>query len=221
MSLPERLAGIGVVPVVALPDVECALPLAGALLEGGLACAEITFRTAAAAAALPLVRRRFPELLLGAGTVLTTEQADMAIDAGAQFIVAPGTNLAVVDHVLARGLPMLPGVATPSEIEVALGRGLTLLKFFPAEPFGGVATLKAYAGPYAQLRFVPTGGISASNLAAYLAVPTVVACGGSWMVRRELLLARDFAAVTRLAAEAAAIVRQVRGAPSPREAAAR
>ncbi len=114
---------------------------------------------------------------------------------------------------------MLPGVATPSEIEVALGRGLTLLKFFPAGPFGGVATLQAYAGPYAQLRFVPTGGISASNLAAYLAVPAVVACGGSWMVRRELLVARDFAAVTRLAAEAAAIVRQVRESRSNQEAA--
>ena len=201
-------------PVVALPDVESALPLAEALLEGGLACAEITFRTAAAAAALPLVRTRFPELLLGAGTVLTSEQADTAIDAGAQFIVAPGTNLAVVDHVLARGLPMLPGVATPSEIEAALGRGLTLLKFFPAEPFGGIATLQAYAGPYAHVRFVPTGGISASNLAAYLALPGVVACGGSWMVRRDLLLARDFGTVTRLAAEATAIVRRVRGAPS-------
>ena len=212
MPLADRLREIGVVPVVALPDVEAALPLAEALLAGGLPCAEITFRTAAAAEALPLVRQHFPELFLGAGTVLTLEQADRAIDAGAQFVVAPGTNPAVVDHVLARGVPMLPGVATPSEIEAALARGLDVVKFFPAEPFGGVATLQAFAGPYPLVRFVPTGGISAANLAAYLAQPSVLACGGSWMVRRELLAARDFATITRLAAEASAIVRAARGA---------
>ncbi|MDA8202114.1 MAG: bifunctional 4-hydroxy-2-oxoglutarate aldolase/2-dehydro-3-deoxy-phosphogluconate aldolase [Chloroflexi bacterium] len=214
--LPERLHEIGVVPVVALPDADTALPLIEALLAGGIGCAEITFRTTAATEALPLLRQRFPELLLGAGTVLTVAQADQAIDAGAQFVVAPGTNPAIVEHVLARGVPMLPGVATPSEIEAALARGLDVVKFFPAEPFGGIATLQAFAGPYPQVRYVPTGGISASNLAAYLALPTVLACGGSWMVSRDLLAARDFATITRLAAEATAIVRSVRGAESDR-----
>ena len=210
MTVPDRLHDLGVVPVVALPDVEAALPLAEALLAGGLPCAEITFRTAVAPAALPLLRQRFPELLLGAGTVLTIEQADQAIDAGAQFVVAPGTNPAVVDHVLARGVPMLAGIATPSEIEAALARGLDVVKFFPAEAFGGVATLKALSGPYPQVRYVPTGGISAANLAAYLALPQVVACGGSWIVKADLLAAGDFAVVTRLAREAVAIVAATR-----------
>ncbi len=211
MTLPDRFQQIGVIPVVALPDAALAVPLAEALLEGGLACAEITFRTDAAAAALPLIRQRFPEFLLGAGTVLTTRQADLAIDAGAQFVVAPGTNPAVIDHVLERDVPMLPGAATPSDVEIALARGIELVKFFPAEQFGGVATLKAYAGPYHRVRWVPTGGISPANLAAYLALPQVVACGGSWMVRPDLLAARDFAAVTRLTAEAVAIVAAARG----------
>ncbi len=206
MTPLDRLYAIGVVPVVALPDAALALPLAEALLEGGLACAEVTFRSEAAPMALSLIRKRFPELLLAAGTVLTIRQADLAIDAGAQFIVAPGTSSIVMDHVLARGVPMIPGIATPTDIETALARGIELVKFFPAEQFGGVSTIKAFAGPYPRVRYIPTGGISASNLGSYLAVPEVVACGGSWMVKADLLAARDFTAVTRLAREAVTIV---------------
>lgn len=212
MTLQDRLREIGVVPVVALPDSALALPLAEALLEGGLACVEVTFRTDAAAAALPLIRRRLPELLLGAGTVLTTNQADQAIDAGAQFVVAPGTSVAIVDHVLARGVPMIPGIATPSDIEAAMARGIDLVKFFPAEQFGGVGTIRAFAGPYPRVRYIPTGGISPANLGVYLALPQVVACGGSWMVKAELLAARDFAAVTRMARDAVATVAAARSA---------
>jgi 2-dehydro-3-deoxyphosphogluconate aldolase/(4S)-4-hydroxy-2-oxoglutarate aldolase len=212
MTPLDRLQEIGIVPVVALPDAALALPLAEALLEGGLACVEVTFRTEAAAVALSLIRQRFPGLLLGAGTVLTTRQADLAIDAGAQFVVAPGTSPAVVDHVLERGVPMIPGIATPTDIEVALAREIELVKFFPAEQFGGIATIKAFAGPYPRVRYIPTGGISTVNLGAYLALPQVVACGGTWMVKSELLAARDFAAVTRLAREAVVIVAESRRA---------
>jgi 2-dehydro-3-deoxyphosphogluconate aldolase/(4S)-4-hydroxy-2-oxoglutarate aldolase len=211
MTLATELLNIGVVPVIALPDTGLALDLAQALMDGGLACAEVTFRTDAAAAALPLIRDRFPGLLLGAGTVLTIRQADVAIDAGAQFIVAPGFSPAIVDHVLGRGVPMIPGIATPSDIQIALTHDVELLKFFPAEQFGGAGTIKAFAGPYPQVHFIPTGGITPANLRLYLALPQVVACGGSWMVKSELLEARDFAAVTRLAREAVAIVAEVRG----------
>lgn len=214
MTPLERLQEIGVVPVVALPDAALALSVAEALLEGGLGCVEVTFRTEAAAAALPLIRDRFPDLLLGAGTVLTTGQADLAIDAGAQFVVAPGMSPAVVDHVVARGVLMIPGIATPSEIEAALACGIDLVKFFPAEQLGGVATVKAFAGPYPHVRYIPTGGITPANLGSYLALPQVVACGGSWMVKSDLLAARDFAEVTRLAREAVAIVAASRRAPT-------
>ena len=214
MKPSERLHRFGVVPVVRIPDVSHALPLAEALLEGGLACAEITFRSPAAAEALQLIRNAFPELYLGAGTVLTIEQADTAIDAGAEFIVAPGTNHAVVDHVLARGVPMLPGVCTPSEIEAVLAKGIDLVKFFPAEQFGGIDTIRAFAGPYADVRYVPTGGVTAANLGAYLAVRQVVACGGTWMVKADLLEAGDWASVTRLAREAVEIVAAARASAS-------
>jgi len=212
MTPSERLYRFGVVPVIRIPEAHHALPLAEALLEGGLACAEITFRSAAAAEALPLIRAAFPDLYLGAGTVLTVEQADTAIDAGAEFIVAPGTNHAVVDHVLGRGVPMLPGVCTPSEIEAVLAKGIDLVKFFPAEQFGGINTIRAFAGPYSGVRYVPTGGVTAANLGAYLAIPQVVACGGTWMVKADLLEAGDWAAVTRLAREAVEIVAAARAA---------
>lgn len=208
----HRIGECGVVPVVTLPDVTVALPLTEALLAGGLGCVEVTFRTDAAAPALPLIRQRFPDMLVGAGTVLTTRQADAAIEAGAQFVVAPGTNPVVIDHVLARGVPMIPGIATPTDIEAALARDIETVKFFPAEQFGGASTIKALAGPYPSVRYIPTGGISPANLATYLAVPQVLACGGSWMVRAELLASRDFAAVTRLAREAVAIVAEARQA---------
>jgi 2-dehydro-3-deoxyphosphogluconate aldolase / (4S)-4-hydroxy-2-oxoglutarate aldolase len=211
MSIVERARGIGIVPVVSLPKLEDALPLAEALLEGGLPCAEITFRTAAAAEAIAQIRSRFPEILLGAGTVLTTEQAETAISAGAEFIVSPGTNPTVVDHCLSKGVAIFPGVCTPTEIETALSRGVDVLKFFPAEPMGGVKFLQAVCAPYKNVRFIPTGGIDTKNIGHYLALPQVVACGGSWMVKPELFEAGDFARVKQLSGEAVALARESRG----------
>src|SRR5215813_11536088 len=211
MSIVERALGIGIVPVVSLPKHEDALPLAEALLEGGCGCAEITFRTTAAAEAIARIRSRFPEILLGAGTVLTAEQADTAISGGAEFIVSPGTNPAVVDYCLLKGVTIFPGVCTPTEIEMALAKGVDALKFFPAEPMGGVNFLKAVCAPYRQVKFIPTGGIDTKNIGQYLALPQVLACGGSWMVKPELFEAGDFAKVRLLASEAVALVRELRG----------
>lgn len=210
MNLIERVRQTGTIPVVALPKLEHALPLAENLIAGGLHCAEITFRTAAAAAAIEQISKRFPELLLGAGTVLTTEQAQRAMDCGAQFIVSPGTNPTTVDFCLSKNLTIFPGVCTPSEVEMNLEKGVDVLKFFPAEPAGGVNFLKAICAPYKQVQFIPTGGIDVKNIGQYLALPQVVACGGSWMVKPELFEAGDFATVKRLAAEAVALVQQYR-----------
>jgi 2-dehydro-3-deoxyphosphogluconate aldolase / (4S)-4-hydroxy-2-oxoglutarate aldolase len=211
MTIIERARKIGIIPVVSIPKIEDALPLAEALLEGGLPCAEITFRTAAAAEAVAGIRSRFPEIFLGAGTVLTTEQAEIAISAGAEFIVSPGTNLTVVDYCLSKGVTIFPGVCTPTEVEMALSKGVDTLKFFPAEPMGGVKFLQAICAPYRNVRFIPTGGIDTKNIGQYLALPHVVACGGSWMVKPELFEAGDFAKVKRLAAEAVALVSDLRG----------
>ncbi|HMB27354.1 MAG TPA: bifunctional 4-hydroxy-2-oxoglutarate aldolase/2-dehydro-3-deoxy-phosphogluconate aldolase [Blastocatellia bacterium] len=212
MNIVERARGIGIVPVVSLPKLEDALPLAEALLEGGCGCAEITFRTTAAAEAIARIRSRFPEILLGAGTVLTAEQAETAISGGAEFIVAPGTNPTVVDYCLSKGVTIFPGVCTPTEIEMALSKGVDVLKFFPAEPMGGVKFLQAICAPYKNVRFIPTGGIDTKNIGHYLALPQVVACGGSWMVKPELFEAGDFARVRQLAGEAVALARESRGA---------
>ena len=212
MNIVERAQKIGIIPVVSIPILEHALPLAEALLEGGLPCAEITFRTAAAAEAIAQIRSRFPEIFLGAGTALTTEQAETAINAGAEFIVSPGTNPTVVDHCLSKGVRIFPGVCTPTEIEMVLSKGVDVLKFFPAEPMGGVKFLQAICAPYRHVRFIPTGGIDTKNIGLYLALPQVVACGGSWMVKPELLEAGDFAKVKQLAHEAMALVRELRGA---------
>ncbi len=210
METANRVRQIGIIPVVSLPKVEHALPLAEALLAGGLPCAEVTFRTAAAAAGIDQISQRFPELFLGAGTVLSTDQAQRALDCGAQFIVSPGTNPTVVEYCIAKGATIFPGVCTPTEVEMNLAKGLDVLKFFPAEPAGGVPFLKAIGAPYRDVRFIPTGGIDAKNIGQYLALPQVLACGGSWMVKPELFEAGDFAAVTRLAAEAVALVKQLR-----------
>lgn len=210
MTIVERARRVGIIPVVALPKLEHALPLAESLIAGGLPCAEITFRTAAAADAIEQISKRFPEMLLGAGTVLTTEQAQRAMDCGAQFIVSPGTNPTTVDFCLSKNVTIFPGVCTPSEVELNLAKGVDVLKFFPAEPAGGVNFLKAICAPYRQVQFIPTGGIDAKNIGQYLALPQVVACGGSWMVKPDLLEAGDFAAVKRLAAEAVAMTGQYR-----------
>ncbi len=210
MKITERVQTIGIVPVVSIPKLEHALPLAESLLEGGLPCAEITFRTASAAEAIAQISKKFPDLFLGAGTVLTIDQVRTAIDAGAQFIVSPGTNPAVVEFCRSKNVTIFPGVCTPSEIEIALDAGVDILKFFPAEPMGGVKFLKAVCAPYRNVRFIPTGGIDTKNIGQYLALPQVVACGGSWMVKPELMEAGDFAKVKQLAAEAVALVRTLR-----------
>jgi len=211
MDIPERVRQIGIIPVVSLPKLEHALPLAESLIAGGLPCAEVTFRTAAAADAIEQIAKRFPELFLGAGTVLTTEQAQRALDCGAQFLVSPGTNPVTVDYCLSKGATIFPGVCTPTEIEMSLAKGLDVLKFFPAEPAGGVNFLKAICAPYGQVKFIPTGGIDTKTLGDYLALPQVLACGGSWMVRPEWFEAGEFEKVKLKASEAVALVRKMRG----------
>jgi 2-dehydro-3-deoxyphosphogluconate aldolase / (4S)-4-hydroxy-2-oxoglutarate aldolase len=212
MDLTAALFDAGVVPVVTVPRPEQAVPIAEALLAGGLTCVEITFRSDHAPAAIEAIRAHLPALLVGAGTILTTAQADAAIAAGASFLVAPGLNPTVVDHVLGRGIPMLPGVCTPSEIEQALARGLRLVKFFPAAAMGGVDFLRALAGPYPTVRYVPTGGITPANVAEYLAVPFVAAVGGTWLATHDVVAAGEWETIRGLAADAAAIVRRARSA---------
>ncbi len=201
-NVMHRIAELKLIPMVVMDRADHAGAFGDALVKGGMPIAEITFRTSVAEASIRVLAKR-GDLIVGAGTVLTTEQADRAIDAGAQFIVAPGTNASVVEHVLMRGLPMVPGVVTPSEIELAMSLGATTLKFFPAEAMGGVATLKALAGPYPDVRFIPTGGITPEIVPSYLRLPMVVACGGSWMAPRDLLKAGRFDAITCLVEQAA------------------
>ncbi len=210
-DLVEKLFGYGVIPVVSLSRPEQAVPLAESLVAGGLPCAEVTFRTAAAASAIALIRQQVPEILLGAGTVLTLEQLDAALDAGARFIVSPGTNPRLVEACLDRKVPVFPGVCTPTEIEAALALGVDLLKFFPAEAMGGVQTLRALSAPYRHVRFLPTGGIDARNLSDYLALSQVVACGGSWMVKPEWIEAGQFSTIETHTREAVSLVRKIRG----------
>jgi 2-dehydro-3-deoxyphosphogluconate aldolase/(4S)-4-hydroxy-2-oxoglutarate aldolase len=187
-----RLRAARLIPVITIDDAANAVPLARALVDGGLPCAEITFRTRAAAESIARISADVPELFVGAGTVITPTQAESASEAGAQFIVAPGFSPHVVEHCRSRGFTIVPGVATPTEIEAALAMGLRTLKFFPAEPIGGLPYLKAIAAPYAEVGFVPTGGISATNVAAYLAFDRVVACGGSWMAPADWIAAGQF-----------------------------
>lgn len=206
----SQLYKLGVVPVVAIDDAADAVNLGNALIEGGIPCAEITFRTAAAADAINAISTYCPEVLVGAGTVLTVEQAQKAKASGAKFIVTPGFDAAVVDWCLANDMPITPGVMTPTEINMALNKGLSLLKFFPAEAAGGIKTLKAIGAPYVGVKFIPTGGISPANLAAYLSLPMVHACGGSWLVSKTLIAAGEFAKITALAAEAVQLVQSIR-----------
>ena len=192
-------------PVVVLDRARSADPLAQALLAGGLPIAEVTFRTDAAEESIRLMSRH-DGLLVGAGTVLTVEQAKRAVGAGAQFIVSPGTNPQVVEYCVKENIPVTPGIATPTDIELALGLGLNVLKFFPAEAYGGVKTLKALSAPYGNIRFIPTGGVSAANLHDYLALPSVLACGGSWMVDRKLVDAGKFDEIKTLVTNAVQLV---------------
>ncbi|MCL2199956.1 MAG: bifunctional 4-hydroxy-2-oxoglutarate aldolase/2-dehydro-3-deoxy-phosphogluconate aldolase [Defluviitaleaceae bacterium] len=198
----ESLTKMKIVPVIVINDVKNAVPLAHALCEGGLPCAEVTFRTAAAAESIRAITKEFPEMLVGAGTVLTPAQVDEATAAGAKFMVSPGLNPATVKYCQEKGIPMLPGVCTPSEIEQGLSLGLEALKFFPAEAAGGVNMLKALSAPYNKMKFMPTGGLTPSNIKDYLAVKSVFTCGGSWMVKDELINNGDFAKIAELTREA-------------------
>ncbi len=201
-NLYERISEIGLVPVIKIDDVETAIPLAQALCDGGLPCAEITFRTAQAAEAIDKMSKAFPEMLIGAGTVLTTEQVDSAVAAGASFIVSPGLNPKVVSYCLEKKIPIIPGTATPSDMERAIELGLHTVKFFPAEANGGLASIKAMAAPYTQMKFMPTGGINAKNLNDYLAFDRIIACGGSWMVPDKMLKEGNYDGIRALTREA-------------------
>jgi 2-dehydro-3-deoxyphosphogluconate aldolase/(4S)-4-hydroxy-2-oxoglutarate aldolase len=206
----QHLGQLGLIPVVAIERAEDAPKLGRALQAGGLPCAEITFRTAAAPEAIRLITAECPDVLVGAGTVLSVAQAEQAAASGARFIVSPGFDAEVVDWCLAHNMPITPGVITPTEVGLAVKKGLTVLKFFPAEAAGGVKLLKALAGPFGGVKFIPTGGISSQNLADYLSLPLVHAAGGSWMVKKQLITAGEFERITELTREAVAVVQQIR-----------
>ncbi len=209
-NLIARIHTCGVIPVVAVEDADQALPLGEALLKGGLPCAELTFRTNAAPAAIRKMCRAYPEMLVGAGTVLTVEQAEQAAEAGARYFLAPGLDPEIVEWCRVHEMLFMPGVMTPSDISLAVKAGLRLLKFFPAVAAGGPAALKSISDPFIGVDFVPTGGIHAGNLAEFLSMPMVRACGGSWLAGRQLIAAGDFEEVTRRTAEAVGIVEKVR-----------
>ncbi|MBQ6857444.1 MAG: bifunctional 4-hydroxy-2-oxoglutarate aldolase/2-dehydro-3-deoxy-phosphogluconate aldolase [Lachnospiraceae bacterium] len=207
----KKIQEIGIVPVVVLDDAKDAAPLAKALIDGGLPCAEVTFRTEAAEECIRIMAEQFPEMLVGAGTVLTTEQVDRAVAAGAKFIVSPGLNPRIVKYCVEKGILITPGCANPSDVEQAIENGLEVVKFFPAEQAGGLPMIKAMAAPYTNMMFMPTGGISPSNVRDYLGFKKIIACGGSWMVKGDLVKAGDYAKITELSKEAVAIVKEVRG----------
>ena len=210
MTIEERFEDFGVVPVVVLDDVKDALPLAKALTEGGLPCAEVTFRTEAAEESIKVMAEAYPDMVVGAGTVLTIEQVDAAVKAGAKFIVSPGFDLEIVDYCLEKEIPIFPGCVTPSEVAQAVKRGLKVVKFFPAEPAGGVAMIKAMAAPYHQLRFMPTGGIGTQNLKDYLGFDKIICCGGSWMVKGDLIRNGEFEKICKLTKEAKELAKSIR-----------
>ena len=194
----SELYSIGLIPVIKIDNPDDAIPLAKALIDGGLPAAEITFRTSCAAEAIKNITEAYPEMLVGAGTVLTTEQVDAAIEAGSKFLVSPGLNPKVTAYALSKGVPMLPGCSNPSDVEAALELGLTTVKFFPAEAAGGLNMLKSMAAPYGNLTFMPTGGINANNLLDYLKFNKIVACGGSFMVKDELIKEKKWDEITAL-----------------------
>lgn len=206
-DIQRRIREARLLPVIVVDVPEQAVPLARALVAGGLPVAEVTFRTAAAGEAIRRIAAEVPEMLLGAGTVLSTQTVGDARAAGATFLVTPGFNEAVVQAAHDAGLPIVPGINNPTGVEQAMSFGLSAVKFFPAEPSGGVAFLKALSGPYPGMRYVPTGGINAGNLTSYLALPSVLACGGSWMVEPKLVRDGRFDVITQLAAEAVALAR--------------
>ncbi len=200
----KEISKIGIVPVVKIDNAKDAVPLAQALINGGLPCAEVTFRTAAAEDAIALMAKEFPDMLVGAGTVLTTEQVDKAVNAGAKFIVTPGFNETVVKYCVEKNIPITPGCPSTSDIEAALALGLDVVKFFPAENLGGISMIKALAAPYVGVKFMPTGGINAKNINSYLDCDKILACGGSWMVKDTLINEGKFDEIEALTKEAVA-----------------
>ncbi len=207
----EDIQKLGIVPVVVIDDAKDAQPLAQALCDGGLPCAEVTFRTEAAEESIRIMSQKFPQMLIGAGTVLTTDQVDRAVAAGAKFIVSPGLNPRIVKYCVEKNIPITPGCSSASDIEQALENGVEVVKFFPAEPAGGLPMIKALAAPYVGVKFMPTGGINQENVKEYLKYNRTLACGGSWMVKGDLIKAGDFDKITKLTKEAVEIVKESRG----------
>ena len=201
----EKFKKMRVIPVVAIQDAKDSMQLADTLIEGGLPCAEITFRTAAAIDAMRIMAQR-GDILVGAGTVLKVDQVKAAVDAGAQFMVSPGFNPKVARYCVENNIIITPGISTPSDIEAALDFGLEVLKFFPAEAFGGLKTLKAMSGPYATVKFIPTGGISPMNLLDYLQFSKVLACGGTWVAKSALISEGKFDQILHNTKEAVSLV---------------
>lgn len=207
----RKLSECGVVPVVVIDDAADAVPLCEALMGGGLDVAEVTFRTAAAEEAIKLISERFPKMLLGAGTVLSVEQADRAVKAGAKFIVAPNFDAEVVDHCIERDIPVYPGALTPTEFAYGYKRGLRVMKFFPAKDGGGPAMIKSISAVFPGLQYMPTGGVNADNLKDYFATGKVACCGGTWMVKKDLIKNKEFDKIKALASEAVSLVKAARG----------
>ena len=208
----EKFSRIGIIPVVVLDDPKDAAPIAEVLSKNGLPCAEIAFRTPAAEEATRIMSREFPDMLIGAGTILTTEQADIAMNAGAKFIASPGLNPKIVQYSIDNSIPVIPGTQTPSEMEQALELGLKVVKFFPAEQAGGLKMIKAVSKAFTDLKFMPTGGLNASNVKDYLMYNRIIACCGSWLIKRSLVAAGEWAKINALVKDAVAIVKTVRGA---------
>jgi len=207
----DRIGELGVFPIIVIENAADAEPIGSALIEGGLPIVEVTFRTPAAAAAIRTFSTRYPEMLVGAGTVLSTELVDAAIDAGARFILAPGYNPVVVDYCLEKGIAVFPGVCTPSEIDACLAKGLEVLKFFPAEAMGGLKYLEAVSAPLAAARYLPTGGLTLQNLPDYLAFEKTHACAGTWIAKKDRIREGRFDLIRRDAEAAREVVRKVRG----------
>ena len=205
----KKISEIRIVPVVAIEDAQDARKLGQALVNGGIPCAEVTFRTEAAAEAIRIMSFEFPQMLVGAGTVLKTEQVDRAVEAGAKFCVSPGLNPRVVKYCVDKGITMVPGCANPSDIEAALEFDLEVVKIFPAEAIGGLPLIKAMSAPYSNMKFMPTGGINAGNIGKYLEFKKIIACGGSWMVDKKLISEGRFDEIERLCREAVDIVKNI------------
>ena len=207
----KKIAEVGILPVVVLEDANDAKDLAKALINGGLPCAEVTFRTDAAEESIKIMTKEYPEMLVGAGTVLSVEQVKRAVAAGAKFIVSPGFDEEVVKYCLENNIPVTPGTCTPSDVQNCYKLGLDVVKFFPAEPSGGIKMIKAIAAPYTMMKFIPTGGINENNMGDYLTYNRILAIGGSWMVKGDLVKNKEFDKIEAMTKEAVNKVKEIRG----------